>query len=138
MKEQRGIELLMVFALLAAGLTEPFLFNTSYKNISLLLLGAYLFGRGKPEEDRLMIGWHGRAIEDVLVPSARVDWQDKRGGWEEKAVYTDAFHCVRLTLHCFVYHVCPGLPGGHCSKGPLRRYRERDIGLFGGRRTQGV
>ncbi len=74
--EQRGIELLMVFALLAAGLTEPFLFNTSYKNISLLLLGAYLFGRGKPEEDRLMIGWHGRAIEDVLVPSARVDWQE--------------------------------------------------------------
>ena len=45
-KEQRGIELLMVFALLAAGLTEPFLFNTSNKNIYFLFFGADIFGRG--------------------------------------------------------------------------------------------
>lgn len=84
-KEQKGLELLMVLALLGAGLTEPFLFNTSYKNISFLLLGAYLFGRGKPEEDRLMIGLHGRAIEDVLVPLARVDWRELGCRIEEAA-----------------------------------------------------
>lgn len=74
-KEQKGLELLMIFALLAAGLTEPFLFNTSYKNISFLFLGAYLFERGKREEDRLMIVLHGRAIEEIPVPAARIDWQ---------------------------------------------------------------
>lgn len=75
-KEQKGLELLMIFALLAAGLTEPFLFNASYKNISFLFLGAYLFGGGRPEEDRLMIGLHGRAIEEIPVLAARVDWRE--------------------------------------------------------------
>ena len=55
----------MIFALLAAGLTEPFLFNTSFKNISFLFMGAYLFEKGKPETDRLMIRFHGKALEDL-------------------------------------------------------------------------
>lgn len=74
-KEQKGMELLMVFALLAAGLTEPFLFNTSYKNISFLFMGSFIFGRGKPEEDKFKISFCGRAAEDILVPLKRIDWK---------------------------------------------------------------
>lgn len=42
-RKQQGKELLMVLAILVAGLTEPFLFNTSFKNPSLLFLAAELF-----------------------------------------------------------------------------------------------
>ena len=75
-KEQKNLELLMIFALLAAGLTEPFLFNTSFKNISFLFMGAYLFEKGKAETDRLMIRFHGKALEDISVPVAGIDWQE--------------------------------------------------------------
>lgn len=74
-KEQKGLELLMVFALLAAGLTEPLLFNTSYKNISFLFMGVCIFERWSSEEDRLMLSFHGRAAEDILVPVKRIDWK---------------------------------------------------------------
>lgn len=72
-KEQKGVELLMVFAILMAGLTEPFMFNTSYKNISLLFLGAFIFGNGKPEEDKLLLGRNGKAIGDTLIRIKRID-----------------------------------------------------------------
>lgn len=76
LKEQKGLELFMIFALLAAGLTEPFLFNTSYKNISFLFMGVYLFEKGKPEEDRLMLRFHGRALEDIPISAVRIDWRE--------------------------------------------------------------
>lgn len=44
---QKGMELLIIFAVLAAGLTEPFLFNTSYKNITMLFLGEMIFAHNK-------------------------------------------------------------------------------------------
>lgn len=75
-KEQRGLELLMVLALLGAGLTEPFLFNTSYKNISFLFLGVSFFERRKLEEDRLMFGLGGRAIGEISVLVPMVDWRE--------------------------------------------------------------
>ncbi|MCL2717288.1 MAG: hypothetical protein FWE14_00695 [Lachnospiraceae bacterium] len=43
LKEQKGIELGLIIATLAAGVTEPFLFNTSFKNIPLFFLGILIF-----------------------------------------------------------------------------------------------
>ena len=42
-KEQRKGELCIIMTCLVAGITEPFLFNTSFKNISLLFAGMLLF-----------------------------------------------------------------------------------------------
>lgn len=42
-KNQNGIALCIILSCLVAGLTEPFLFNTSFKNISLFFLGTELF-----------------------------------------------------------------------------------------------
>ena len=42
--EKRNRELAVIVTLLIAGLSEPFLFNTSFKNVSLLFMGELLFG----------------------------------------------------------------------------------------------
>lgn len=42
-KEKKNSELAIIVTLLIAGLSEPFLFNTSFKNISLLFMGGLLF-----------------------------------------------------------------------------------------------
>lgn len=42
-KQKRKRELALILCIAIAGITEPFLFNTSFKNISLIFLGAMLF-----------------------------------------------------------------------------------------------
>lgn len=43
-KEKRGTELCIILACLFAGITEPFLFNTSFKNISFVFLAELIYG----------------------------------------------------------------------------------------------
>lgn len=50
-KEQRTRELVVVICFLMAGITEPLLFNTSFKNVTLLFLGELLFGQKAEAED---------------------------------------------------------------------------------------
>lgn len=54
-KEQKGSELCVMLACFAAGIMEPFLFNTSYKNISLLFMKDLVF----EEENEKTIGMPG-------------------------------------------------------------------------------
>lgn len=42
-KENKKKELAVILGLLIAGISEPFLFNTAYKNLSLIFMGNYLF-----------------------------------------------------------------------------------------------
>lgn len=42
-KEEKNIELAMICCFLTAGITEPFLFNTSFKNLTLLFIGDLFF-----------------------------------------------------------------------------------------------
>lgn len=42
-KQENNIELAVICCFLAAGITEPFLFNTSFKNLTLLFIGEQLF-----------------------------------------------------------------------------------------------
>lgn len=44
---QRTRELVILVCFLAAGWTEPLLFNTSFKNVTLIFLGALLFGQSE-------------------------------------------------------------------------------------------
>lgn len=53
-KEQDGVSLCLILTCLLAGVTEPFLFNTSFKNITLIFMGAMLFEekRTKKKEEK--------------------------------------------------------------------------------------
>ena len=42
-KEERRRELVIILSLLIAGISEPFLFNTSFKNLTLVFLGGFIF-----------------------------------------------------------------------------------------------
>lgn len=44
-KENKKEELAIIIAALIAGITEPFLFNTSFKNVTLVFLGSFIWGR---------------------------------------------------------------------------------------------
>lgn len=46
-KCQDGVSACLILSCLIAGITEPFLFNTSFKNITLIFVGAMLFGGNK-------------------------------------------------------------------------------------------
>lgn len=64
-KEQDGISLCLILACLLAGVTEPFLFNTSFKNITLIFMGAMLF-EGKKEKERKLRLLSGRNREFMI------------------------------------------------------------------------
>ncbi|MCM1387504.1 MAG: hypothetical protein NC231_09260 [Bacillus sp. (in: Bacteria)] len=56
-RKQKTRELIIIVAFLAAGYTEPLLFNTSFKNITLVFLGEFLFRQKEgAEEYSLMPG----------------------------------------------------------------------------------
>lgn len=61
-KSQNGIALCIILSCLVAGLTEPFLFNTSFKNVSLLFLGTGLIKTRKTKSFYLI------KDKDVIIP----------------------------------------------------------------------
>ncbi len=57
-KQKKNIELAMICCFLVAGITEPFLFNTSFKNLTLLFIGEQFFevlSGKKPEQKEIAI-----------------------------------------------------------------------------------
>ena len=53
-KERRNMELAIIICFFIAGITEPFLFNTSFKNLTLLFLGEFIF-RNSEAQKKLFI-----------------------------------------------------------------------------------
>lgn len=49
-KNKRNKELAIIICFLIAGITEPFMFNTSFKNLTLFFLGNYIWGNKKQYE----------------------------------------------------------------------------------------
>ncbi|MCM1144753.1 MAG: hypothetical protein NC407_08590 [Lachnoclostridium sp.] len=60
-RKQKIRELIMILCFLGAGLTEPLLFNTSFKNITLLFLGELLYRQKEGEEEYGLLTLAGRA-----------------------------------------------------------------------------
>lgn len=54
-KKQKTRELVLIICFLGAGYTEPLLFNTSFKNITLLFLGELLFRQKEEEEEYCLL-----------------------------------------------------------------------------------
>lgn len=72
-KEQRGNELCVMLTCFVAGIMEPFLFNTSYKNISLLFMKDLVFEEEK-EAVLCMPGYFEREYRisaECLIPKRR-------------------------------------------------------------------
>lgn len=55
-RKDKNNELTIILACLVAGIMEPFLFNTSFKNISLLFAGELLYTQGKEETLKFFSG----------------------------------------------------------------------------------
>lgn len=51
-KEKKNGELAIIIGLLIAGVSEPFLFNTAYKNLGFIFLGSYIFERMERTEKK--------------------------------------------------------------------------------------
>lgn len=67
-RDQDGMALCLILSCLIAGLTEPFLFNTSFKNISLLFIGVELFGVDSVNCGK-QIGWKYDKEISIILPN---------------------------------------------------------------------
>lgn len=76
-RKQRTRELVMIICFLGAGFTEQLLFNTSFKNITLLFLGELLFRQKDGAEEYCLFPALREKLEHVWE---RI--QDKVQGWE--------------------------------------------------------
>lgn len=68
-RKQKTRELVMIICFLGAGLTEPLLFNTSFKNVTLLFLGELIFRQKKGAEEYCLLPALHRKIENLLESS---------------------------------------------------------------------
>jgi hypothetical protein len=71
---QRTRELVILVCFLAAGWTEPLLFNTSFKNITLIFLGGFLFKQKGDNGDRKIVIPFA-ALPDRLAHGAAAIWK---------------------------------------------------------------
>lgn len=67
-RKQKTREAVMVICFLIAGFTEQLLFNTSFKNITLLFLGEFLYRQKEGEQEYCLLPARWREIE-VPVPA---------------------------------------------------------------------
>lgn len=75
---QKTRELVILVCFLAAGWTEQLLFNTSFKNITLIFLGAMLFLQKDGEKAYCLLPW---AQREIWIPLAGLpDWLVARAG----------------------------------------------------------
>lgn len=68
--KQRTRELVILVCFLGAGWTEQLLFNTSFKNITLLFLGAFLFLQKEGKREYCLLSGLTRRFERITVPLA--------------------------------------------------------------------
>lgn len=73
-KQKKNIELAMICCFLIAGITEPFLFNTSFKNLTLLFIGEGLFQVLQEKEKRKReIAVFRNCDRELLIPTGGLE-----------------------------------------------------------------
>ncbi len=70
-KEQKTRELVIIICFLGAGFTEPLLFNTSFKNISLVFLGELLFRQKEGEKEYALCSRFFTLPQEIVLS----DWK---------------------------------------------------------------
>lgn len=108
--KQKTRELVILICFLGAGWTEPLLFNTSFKNVTLIFLGSLLYLQKEgvkeyclfPQLQRVIrVPWAG--LPDRLMNAAGTVWKNSRG----KIVCTMAAGAAAGGILCAVCHTVP-------------------------------
>ena len=84
--KQRTRELVILICFLGAGWTEPLLFNTSFKNVTLIFLGSFLFLQKEGAQEYCLLPWMNRRVTvplaglpDQVRNRVRDIWNRNRG-----------------------------------------------------------
>ena len=80
-KAKKGTELSLILATLVAGITEPFLFNLSFKNLSLFFFGELVF-ENKAEKSQKSVYFLPKKIRDASL-SFNIDVAFINKKWED-------------------------------------------------------
>ncbi|MDE7177660.1 MAG: hypothetical protein K2O59_07555 [Lachnospiraceae bacterium] len=86
-KKQKTRELVLIICFLGAGYTEPLLFNTSFKNITLLFLGELLFRQKEGEEYCLLPGLR-KKLDIILQKTVEKLTKQSLFQWGLPVLYT--------------------------------------------------
>ncbi len=87
-RKQKTRELVLVLSFLGAGYTEPLLFNTSFKNITLLFLGELLFRQKEGEEEYCLLPGLRKKLEILLQKTATKVTEMTFFQWDFPALFT--------------------------------------------------
>ena len=107
-RQKKNMELAMICCFLIAGITEPFLFNTSFKNLPLLFIGEQLFGFLEKEKKGQIavlknldreIGIATGKIQKIKVQLQNL-WKMSRGAIVACAGGTAVVSCVVAVFFC--------------------------------------
>ena len=108
--KQKTRELVILVCFLAAGWTEPLLFNTSFKNVTLVFMGSLLFLQKEGAKEYCLFP---RMQRTIAVPGAALPdrlWTDVRGIWgicKAKVLVCCAFGAVFGIVLCAVFYTVP-------------------------------
>lgn len=70
LKKDQYLEVLIIISIIVGGLTEPFLFNTSFKNLAFLFGGTLLFGNAKGKREfALAPKWN----KEIVLPVSKLE-----------------------------------------------------------------
>lgn len=73
-KQKKTKELVLILCIVIAGITEPFLFNTSFKNLTLLFLGNFLFESSCKEiEQEKRIAIYAKGNKEIILNYQKID-----------------------------------------------------------------
>lgn len=108
-RQQDGFALCLILSCLIAGVTEPFLFNTSFKNISLLFVGAMLFENKKAKKEASILGKYDRGLS-IRLPDGQVLYNELKeaAGKKRKTLLTAAF--ILGTAVALIGFCCTKMP----------------------------
>lgn len=79
--KQRTRELVILICFLGAGWTEPLLFNTSFKNVTLIFLGSFLFLQKEEAQEYCLLPRMNRTVTVPLAGLPDRLWDRARGIW---------------------------------------------------------
>lgn len=113
-KEQKKRELAMIVTLLITGLSEPFLFNTSFKNISLLFLGGLLFQGKAPQGGvwgrTICFLKNGNRTMQIPVGKGKENWRKLRACAIEKGALLAAGAVIGAVLWAGIFSLTADIP----------------------------
>ena len=108
--KQRTRELVILICFLGAGWTEPLLFNTSFKNVTLIFLGSLLFLQKDGAEEYCLFPKFRRTVRipyaglpDRLAAAAGRIWKDSRG----KIIALTAVGALAGAVLCGIFYKAP-------------------------------